>query len=403
MSLPSDERLPVAVLFGIPGVKKAGMLEQLLRGRRDLRVALIVNETVEAGDVAVSAMASRAHVTLIQGCICCERRKDFLAEVRRLVAENRFDRLIVESGGICDPLSMAAIFAARDIEGYCLSDIARLDTFVTFVNASSLIDDYFSGDSLAARVPALGVKDQRPFATLLADQLEFASVIVLNEIDMLDITERQRAQALVRALNPSARIVGTLGGELSSCDILGTGDFDFGTARRATGCAHTLRGEALPQLPGVHIHGFVYRARRPFHPQRLVKLLNGGFPGVVRAKGHFWLATRMEWVGELSIVGRVASYEPLGFWWATVPDEARAMAMPHIKDWDPQYGDRCQELVFVGMDMDEARLRWRLNGCLLTDAEMARGPAAWVRLPDPLPRWEMALPSEDALTRLLGL
>lgn len=392
-------KLPVTVLSGFLGAGKTSLLNHVLNNREGLRVAVIVNDmsevNVDARLVAQGATLSRVDEQLVEmsnGCICCTLRDDLLKEVRQLAEQGRFDYLLIESTGISEPMPVAATFSFVDENGISLSDVSRLDTMVTVVDGEKFLEDYLSLEDLHDRELQLNDDDQRNIADLLIDQIEFANVLIVNKIDRMEPESVDQLRAILKSLNPEARILTAERGRVDPRQILATGLFDEEKASEAAGWIKELQGFHTPETEEYGITSFVFRARRPFHPERLNEALDEGWENVLRAKGMMWIASKHDVIGHYAQAGNCVGVEPVRRWYAASPKEEwpedTATLDALAKDWHPEYGDRMQELVFIGAGMDQSAIETALNGCLLTDEELAQGPAVWATYQDPFGSWE---------------
>jgi G3E family GTPase len=399
------KKLPVTVLSGFLGAGKTTVLNHILNNREGQKVAVIVNDMSEvnidadlirAGDANLSRTDEKL-VELTNGCICCTLRDDLLAEVKRIAQDNRFDYLLIEGTGIAEPLPIAATFDFRDEDDFSLGDYARLDTMVTVVDAVNLLKDFGSTDFLSDRGETAGEDDERTLVDLLVDQIEFADVIILNKISTATSEQKDLALKVICGLNPQAKVIEADYGRVSVKDVLNTKLFDFEKAHQHPLWYQELYGfkDHVPETEEYGISSFVYRARRPFHPQKFNAFLQKTWLGLIRAKGHFWLATRPDWVGEMSLAGALCKTEAMGLWCGAIPKsrwpDSQEWQDLMDKHWHPIWQDRRQEMVFIGSGMDQEAMTKALDACLVgNDEKDIFEPMDWRHLPDPFPIWKRA-------------
>ena len=395
-----SNRLPVTVLSGFLGAGKTTVLSHILNNREGKKVAVIVNDmseiNIDAAMIKSDVSLNHSEEKLVEmsnGCICCTLREDLLLEVNKLAKDNKFDYLVIESTGISEPLPVAETFTFADEEGISLSDVAKLDTMVTVVDAVNFLKDYEEAKYLQDTGESLGEDDERSVADLLVDQIEFADVLLVSKIDLVDAEDIEKLNAILKSLNTHAKIIPITQGQVSTDDVLNTDLFDFENARQAPGWLKEMRGDHIPETEEYGISSFSYVARRPFYPQKFYEFLHGTeqYGKLIRSKGFFWLGSRLEYAGQWSQAGGIARYGFAGMFWKSVPKQDWPTDKEYLESieesWVEPFGDMRQELVFIGQNLDKTAMIDALNDCLVSEEDLDRGEDFWESLSDPFPPW----------------
>lgn len=386
-------QIPVTVLSGYLGAGKTTVLNHLLANKEGKKIAVIVNDMSEINidsQLIQDGGFSRTEEKLVEltnGCICCTLREDLMIEVEKLAKQGDIDYIVIESTGISEPIPVAQTFTYIDEEiGIDLSQYCRLDAMVTVVDAFRFWTDYESGESLFERKQTDDEHDVRDVSDLLIDQIEFANILLISKTDLVTAEFLEAFKGFLRKMNPDAILIPINKGVVPPSELLNQNLFDFEQASQSAGWIKELNEEHVPETDEYGISSFVYRRKRPFHPERWNAWLSEFPQEIIRSKGFFWLATRNKMAGLLSQAGNSLQFQGAGYWIAALSKAEQRQVMAEDETiaarWDDVHGDRQTEMVWIGLDMDRDEIEAQLDECLLTNEEMN---SDWTTLSDPLP------------------
>jgi len=393
-----SNRPGVTVLCGFLGAGKTTLLNHVLRQAEGRRWAVVVNDVgavnIDAAVVRSGAetAAARDIVELGNGCVCCSSKDDLAETVAELAALGSYEHIWVETTGVAEPRGVANLFTRKNPFGRTLGELAPLSALVSVIDAAGFLNEAAkaqllnssgmqAGEPRAGRLePATG---ERPLFELMLEQVECADVLVVNKCDLVPAAAVAQLEEVLRGLNTRAEIVRTENGQVPSEFFLSRARFDpketLGAAQWVRALNAVVPGALVLSKPQAKtrpdyavkygIGSFVYQARSAFDQAKFRQLLASGIPGLLRAKGFYWTREQPDEMGFVSIAGGVVRYDTLNYWWAALIENGKARLDERPDSiraaWVEPHGDRRQELVFIGIGLDERAIRAALAACLV--------------------------------------
>lgn len=392
--------IPVLLLTGYLGSGKTTLVNKILSNRKGIKFAVIVNDIGEVNIDAdliqkggVVGKKDESLVALQNGCICCTLKMDLVEQLTEITAMGRFDYIVIEASGICEPEPIAQTICSIPGMGpqYVKDGYVHLDCIVTVVDALRMRDEFSGGGDLLKRNLA-----EDDIENLLIQQIEFCNIVLLNKASEVSAEELGRIRAIVRTLQPKAEIIECDWGEVELDKILNTGMFNFDEVATSATWIREVEGhhdedeehdDHDHEEHGHHHHHhhdheggeveeygigtYVYYARKPFDLNRFDNFVAKKWPkGVIRAKGICYFETESDLCYLFEQAGKQVSLRNIGQWFATMPPYELQMRLAEDealqRDWDPHYGDRMQKLVFIGQHLDKEAIKEALDACLGT-------------------------------------
>ena len=372
------KQIPVLLLTGYLGSGKTTLLNRILANRKGIRFAVIVNDIGEVNIDAdliekggIVGQTDDSLVALQNGCICCTLKMDLVAQLAELTSMKKFDYIVIEASGICEPAPIAQTISTMPALApqYMLQTLPYVDSIVTVVDALRMKDEFAGGDALGRE--DIGEDD---LERLVIEQIEFCNIVLLNKAAEVSPEELGKLRSIVKGINPGAKVLACNYGDIDLDEIIYTGMFDFDAVATSAAWIAAIEGEdeeeeAEGEALEYGIDTFVWTRRPAMDITEFDQFVARRWPkNVIRAKGICYFADQPDKCYLFEQAGRQKMIRDAGQWFATMPEEELRQMLardPKLRrDWDPAYGDRMQKIVFIGQDLDKDALAKALDGCL---------------------------------------